>query len=450
MKKSEYAGFAQVFRFTFTQAVRSKSLIITTLIMCLIALIAFPLLNLYNKPDGNYESPVEKVYVINETGMSSLPYSEAFAEEKGYDKVVFEETTKTVEALTKEISETNSDDDNTDKVNELVLHLSLDAETGGYLFDFYRDPASEVEVDDVSSMAELLKEWFEKYKVSVLDADEDTLEMVGKVVDYTFLDYEEYLETDEHEIISDADYNVVYAFLFVAYMVIIMAASMVATKVVEEKANRVVEYLMTTVRPMALVLGKVVAMLLVTVGEIALIAICGFASNKLSSMALGIENSTDSLAGFLSAEALKSLSVGNVAVCIAMVGVGILIYGLLAGLFGASVSKMEDLQQGLKAYNFIILISFFAAFAACEMMWTVGINGFVNFTLVFPLTSVFIMPGALLIGKASVAMIIAAIALQIVTAVIVLRIVSLIYESIIVMNGNPVTFKQMIAIARRR
>lgn len=450
MKKSEYTGFAQVFRFTFTQAVRSKSLIITTLIMCLIALVSFPLLNRNNKSDKNYESPVEKVYVINETGMPSLPYSDAFAEEKGYDKVVFEETTKSVEALTKEISEKNADEENTDKLNDLVLHLSLDAKTGGYLFDFYRDPNSDIEVDDVSSMAEPLKKWFEKYKVSVLDADEKTLEMVGKVVDYTFLEAEEYIETEEHEIISDADYNVVYIFLFVAYMVIIMAASMVSTKVVEEKANRVVEYLMTTVRPMALVLGKVIAMLLVTVGEIALIAFCGFASNKISAMLYGSESSMDSLSSFLSTEAIKSLSVGNVVVCITMVGLGILIYGLLAGLFGASVSKMEDLQQGIKAYTFIILVAFFTAFIACEMMWTVGINGFVNFTLIFPLSSVFIMPGAILIGKASMAMIIAAIVLQIVTALVVLKIVSMIYESIIVMNGNPVTLKQMIAIARRR
>lgn len=450
MKKSEYRGFAQVFSFTFMQAIRSKSLQITTLIMVLIALVSFPVLNSGNKTDKDYVSPVDKVYVINNTEMKSIPYEDAFKEEKGYDKVKFEETTKSVESLTEEISKKNSDENSEDKANEIVLEISLSPEVGGYMLEFYRDPASDIEVEDVSNIAGTMTEWFEKYKVSVLDADKETLEMVGKVVDYTYMDSGEFLETEDHEIISDADYNVVYAFLMIAYMVVIMASSMVSSKVVEEKANRVVEYLMTTVRPMALILGKVVAMLTVTVGEIAVIALAGFASNKLSAMVYGTESSNDLLASFLSTEAIKSLSAGNVIICIVMIGIGILIYGLLAGLFGASVSKMEDLQQGIKAYTFLILVAFFVSLTACEMMWTVGINGFVKFSMVFPFTSVMILPGAILIGKATVSMIVVAIVLQVITAVIVLKFVSMIYESIIVMNGNPVTFKQMLAIAKRR
>ncbi|MGN0164760.1 MAG: ABC transporter permease [Lachnospiraceae bacterium] len=442
MKKSEYRGFTQVFSFTFMQAVRSKSLQVTTLIMVLAALLVFPVLNRDKKPDEDYESPVNKVYVINESGMENIPYSEAFKDETGYGKVIFEETGKKIDTLTKEIEENHSD--------EIVLKLSLSMETGTYQFDFYRDPESEVEYDDVADMAYILTKWFEKYKVSILDADEATLEMVGKVVDFTYMDSGEYLETDEHEIISDADYNVVYAFLMVVYMVVIMASGMVSSKVVEEKANRVVEYLMTTVRPMALVLGKVVAMLSVTVGEIALIAVAAFVSNKVAAVMYGTKSSIDALSGFMSTEAISNLSAGNIIICILMIAIGILIYGLLAGLFGASVSKMEDLQQGIKAYTFLILICFFMSMAACEMMWTVGINGFVRFCMIFPFTSVMILPGAILIGKATIATIVVAVVLQVVTAVIVLKIVSMVYETIIVMNGNPVSVKQMIDIIRRR
>lgn len=440
MKKSEYRGFAQVFGFTFTQAIRSRSLVITTLVMACLALISFPVLNRNNKTDEDYESPIQRVYVVNHTDMKSIPYAEALKEENGYAKVGFEETDKELEELTKQISEAHSD--------EIILDLSLSMETGGYLFDFYRDPESSVETEDVSNLANLLTEWFEKYKVSILDADAATLEMVGKVVDFTVMDSGEFLKTDEHEIISSADYNVVYAFLMIAYMVIIMASNMVAAKVVEEKANRVVEYLMTTVRPMALVLGKVIAMLTVTVAEIAIIVLAGVASSEISNVLYGT-SSANALSGFLSADAIKSLSLPNAVICVLIIAVGILIYGLLAGLFGASVSKMEDLQQGLKVYTFIILIAFFASMAACQMMWTVGINGFVKFAMIFPFTSVMILPGAILIGKASAVMIIIAFIIQLVTALIILKIVSAIYETIIVMNGNPVGVKQMIEIFRR-
>lgn len=440
MKRSEYRGFAQVFRFTFLQAVRSKSLVITTLLMVCLALLSFPVLNRNKTIKADYESPVQKVYVINHTDIKAVPFAEALQEENGYGKVNFEETDKEKEELTAQISEEHSD--------EVILELSLDMETGGYLFEFYSDPESSVETYDVSVLAELLTDWFEKYKVSILDADDATLDMVGKTVDYTVLDSGEFLKTDEHDIISNADYNVVYAFMMIAYMVILMASNMVASKVVEEKANRIVEYLMTTVRPMALILGKVIAMLTVTVGEIALVALAGVASSKISNILYGT-SSLDTLSGFLSADALKSLSVPNVLLCIVMIAIGILIYGLLAGMFGASVSKMEEIQQGMKVYTFIVLIAFFASIAASEMMWTVGINGFVKFAMVFPFTSVMIMPGAILIGKVSALMIIAAVLIQIITAVVVLKIVSSIYETIIVMNGNPIGVKQMFEIFRR-
>lgn len=441
MKRSEYRGFTQVFRFTFLQAIFSKSLIITTAVMMLIALVAFPVISLFNKEDDNYQSPIKKVYVINETGMQNIPYADAFKDKDGYADVAFEETDKELDVLAEEISKEHAE--------EVVLKFELDQEYGGYMLNFYRDAESPIDDGDVDKIASEMAEWFDKYKVTVLDADADTLEMIGKVVDFSVMDSGEFLETDTHEVISYMDYNVVYAFLMVCYMVIILASNMVAAKVVEEKANRVVEYLMTAVRPMALILGKVVAMLSVCILEITLIAASGIISSKLTS-ALNGSDGAGLLSGFLSSDAIKNISIPNFLICIVMIALGVLIYGLLAGLFGASVSKMEDLQQGLKVYTAIILVAFFACITACEMMWTVGINGFVSVMMFIPFTSVMILPGAILIGKASVAVLAVSLVLQAVTAAVILKIVSLVYESIIVMNGNPVSVKQMVALIRRK
>ncbi len=441
MKRSEYRGFTQVFRFTFLQAIFSKSLIITTAVMMLIALVAFPVISLFNKEDDNYQSPIKKVYVINETGMQNIPYADAFKDKDGYADVAFEETDKELDVLAEEISKEHAE--------EVVLKFELDQGSGGYMLNFYRDAESPIDDGDVDKIASEMAEWFDKYKVTVLDADADTLEMIGKVVDFSVMDSGEFLETDTHEVISYMDYNVVYAFLMVCYMVIILASNMVAAKVVEEKANRVVEYLMTAVRPMALILGKVVAMLSVCILEITLIAASGIISSKLTS-ALNGSDGAGLLSGFLSSDAIKNISIPNFLICIVMIALGVLIYGLLAGLFGASVSKMEDLQQGLKVYTAIILVAFFACITACEMMWTVGINGFVSVMMFIPFTSVMILPGAILIGKASVAVLAVSLVLQAVTAAVILKIVSLVYESIIVMNGNPVSVKQMVALIRRK
>ena len=187
----------------------------------------------------------------------------------------------------------------------------------------------------------------------------------------------------------------------VFYMIIILAASLVANKVVEEKSNRIVEYLMTTVRPMALMLGKIIAMLVASVMEVVAIIAVGAISNYITNTFIS-PVSSDILANVISENALESIQPLNILLCVLIMAVGIVIYGLIAGLFGASVSRTEDTQQGLKTFSILILLAFFAAIASQTMMSTVGINGFVKFTMYFPFTSVMVLPGLILIGKATV------------------------------------------------
>ena len=53
---------------------------------------------------------------------------------------------------------------------------------------------------------------------------------------------------------------VVYALTFIVYMTVIQFGSVVATNVVKEKSNRAMELLVVTVSPRTLILGKVLAL----------------------------------------------------------------------------------------------------------------------------------------------------------------------------------------------
>ena len=110
---------------------------------------------------------------------------------------------------------------------------------------------------------------------------------------------------------------------------------------------------------------------------------------------------------------------------------------------------MEELGQASKGYTFIILIGFFLSFAAVEMMWTTGINLFVKITFFLPITSIFVLPGAIIIGKVTLIEVFIAIIIEIIFGYIILRFVSLVYESVIVMNDGTVKFKQVLAIAKQ-
>lgn len=439
MNRNEYSGFTQVFRFTFIQAWKSSALRITTILFVILMLVCFPVMS-YFQNNGKEENKIQKVYVMGDMGISAEELTDGLKSLYEGKIPEFVETDKTKDELIEQIGEEHA--------NEVIMVADMNEETYSYDFRFYSDPQSDISDEETYTLADKVTDWFDEYRLQMIDADEEIRDMINKPVVYDITDISDYSKNDEPDIISESDYMVIYVILMFSYMIIVMSSSMVASKVIEEKANRVVEYLMTTVRPMALITGKIVAMLLSTVIELGLIFGAGFLSSKLSEMIFE-KNTTSILGEYISVDIIKNISAPNLVACIFFFAVGIYIYGLIAGLFGASVSKMEDLQQGTKAYSMIALIAFLLSLTATEMMWTVGINGFVKAMLIIPFTSVFLLPGAIIIGKVSLVYIIIAVVLQLTTVIVIQKIVSLVYETIIVMNGNPIKPAEMIRIAKR-
>ena len=77
-----------------------------------------------------------------------------------------------------------------------------------------------------------------------------------------------------------------------------------------------------------------------------------------------------------------------------------------------------------------------------------GVNTFVVFALLFPLSSPFILPGAILVGKASLLIIGIAIVLQGASIALLFRFVAKVYETLILHNGNTIKLKQLFQISK--
>ena len=438
MKKSDFRGVSDVFRFTFLQAVKSKSFVITMIVMVIFAIALFPVMGLLNGGKSG-KSPIETVYVDAQVKVD-IPFNEASDADENFSHIKYKNYGDIPDGTTFE------DKLEKDKENAVILSYELD-EMGGYKFKVSYSAQTKIDSEDADAYADLISEWFNDYKIRTLNVSKETVDQLTREIVVEETEGKKFVADDKTVVITQAEYNIVYAMLFIAYMIIIMSANMVSSKIVEEKTNRIVEYLMTTVRPMALILGKIAAMLLVTIGQLLFMLGGALIGKSLAKSLFGYEVSS-SMSAIFSGDVVKALSVPNLILCILIIGVGILIYSLISGLFGATVSKMDELQQGMKTFQVILIASFFAAFAAMQMMWTVGINGFVKLTLLFPSTSVFVLPGAILVGKTSAAFTALSIAIMLVTAIAILYFVGLVYESIIVMNGAPLSLKQIIAIAK--
>lgn len=251
----------------------------------------------------------------------------------------------------------------------------------------------------------------------------------------------------EDSSISGSEYSFIYGLLFILLMVNMIASTQIAHSIVTEKSTRVIEYLLTSVKPLAIIVGKILAMLTAVVLQIVSMIVVVFISNKIAS-SLNPGSGESVLSQYLPENIFGNLNIFNLALSLILIVLGLIFYATLAGLTGATVSKVEEINEALKLFNFTNLIGSYIAIGAAIVLMIGGVNGFIIFSFLFPLSSPYILPGAILIGKASLPIVATSIALQLVFIILLFRFVAKVYETLILHNGNAIKIKDLFKISK--
>jgi ABC-2 type transport system permease protein len=238
-----------------------------------------------------------------------------------------------------------------------------------------------------------LQESLERFRVTdSLKMDYETYKRVRVKVSFQEVNIERLGEEDktrEKAIIG-------FGFAILIYLFIFLYGVQVMRGVIEEKTNRIVEVIVSSVKPFQLMMGKVIGIGLVGLtqfliwvvlsGLVSLIATAFFAG-EIASGAAVVENSQLIQTGAMSqADLMKQL-------IFYFIG-GYMIYGSLFAAIGAAVDAETDTQQFMMP---ITLPLIFAYIVSATMMGnpssTVG-----SFFSVFPLTSPVTMMVKAIIG----------------------------------------------------
>jgi ABC-2 type transport system permease protein len=155
----------------------------------------------------------------------------------------------------------------------------------------------------------------------------------------------------------------------------------VASGVIEEKASRVVEMLLSAIRPKQLLLGKIVG--IGTLGLAQLIVI--------SSFAIGLAFATNAID-------VSSSAFGAAGLVIGWFILGFAFYATLFAAAGSLVTRMEELQNVIVPINLTILVSFFISIGALQ-----DPNGRLQvIASILPTSSALAMPVRIVLGAAPV------------------------------------------------
>lgn len=434
--KNKLSGWKDVFSFTLGQTLKSKAFIASFIIMAVLALAASPVMSMLSSAsEENDEYTITKIYVYDETGIFDADITRTMLSAEGWKVEISAsgaaKDSQGYEELAAAVDETET--------SAVLLFVTREEWSVEMLLEYSGN--GDASGTEISAFEEVLYTAFEESRYNSLGIDASQREILSAevVTNIAHADSEGNIELDEDTSISDFEYWFVYALLFIGMMICMMVGSQVANAIIVEKSSKVVEYLLTSIKPLAIIVGKVLAMLCVVMTEIVGLIVVFAVSNAVT----GQKTGENVLAQLISPEVLGALNPLNIILGLLFIALGMIFYATLAGLAGATVSRMEEAGEGLVMFTVSMLAGVYIGIAAAGSLLGAGDNPFAIFAMLFPLSSPFLMPGAILIGKAQAWIIVAAFALILVLIVLLFAFVARVYEALIVYNGNRIGLKQL-------
>ena len=227
--------------------------------------------------------------------------------------------------------------------------------------------------------------------------------------------------------LSDPSVAVVFAAVFVLYGLLAIYGQWVAQGIVEEKQSRVVEVLLSSLRPTDLLTGKILGLGALGLAQILLMAVIATAGLLL----------TDVLE--ISAAAWTGLGL-----VIAWYVLGFLLYATLFAMAGSVVSRVEDMQSAVMPVIIVLVLALFGAQLALgdptsTLATVVGL---------FPLTAPIVQPILYAVGASTWLETLLAIALALAAMAVMIPVAARIYGGGVLRTRGRVSYRQAWSSAR--
>lgn len=202
----------------------------------------------------------------------------------------------------------------------------------------------------------------------------------------------------------------------------------VLTGVVEEKANRVVEVIVATVRPRHLMAGKVIGIGLLGLAQVALIG--GLAAVLL---AAGVFDAPGSLGA-------------SVALLVPWFALGFALYAVAYAVAGAIASRTQDASSAGQPVTYALLVAFFLGYAVL----TANSSGlFAQILTVFPLSAPLVLPARSALVGVPVWQHVLALVLVLASIYALVRLAGRIYGEGLLRSGSRLDLRAALRLARQ-
>lgn len=428
MKREELRGTRQVFRFSLQQYFKSKATYVMLAVMFFGTGLSVLFSGLGMQRGEEIGTNADRVVILDRS-----PYSADYA-------AVLPEYVET--ELRSEPLESLLDEMDAGADGTVTVEIAWDPGLAFWEATAFTGKDSRVSQTEAENLAAYCASALEEARYRALDVSEEQITLALAPAGLSVLGEAELSEDAETDKTDDmqSNYLVGFACSVLVFMLISVSANYIVKAIAEEKSSRLVEVLMISIRPLALVAGKILAALCLVLAGAALAALGLFAS-RFGLVLLGHGGGT-AAAGL--GEALKSLSAGGILVLLVSLILGYLSYALMAGISGACCSTAADSD----AASTTVMLTAMTGYIIGTVTSMVGKNAVITVISVLPFLSPFIAPGRYMNGQMDFWALPVSWVLQIAALALLARSCAGVYDTLIFHRGERVKLKQVLKMMK--
>ncbi|WP_226576697.1 ABC transporter permease [Halobacillus litoralis] len=318
---------------TYLNRVKSKSFVITTIIMILL-ITGLSNLQSIMETFGS-EDKEKKVAVITENASWYQSLEQSLSTNEGITLEIYkgdleEAKSEVEEGSYHSVVQIESGENN---LPEATYYANQIANTGSS--EPVRQALQQVKTQQVTQEA---------------DIESDTLQLISSPVSFELVALEKSAKTAEE---LNQTRGLVYIMLFFMYFAVIMYGQMISTEVATEKSSRVMEILISSVSPVSQMFAKILGIALVGLTQFSIFIIAGYLGIRSS-----LNNGNESL---LNGLGLTDIQGSTVVYAVIFFLLGYLLFATLAATLGSLVSRLEDAQQMIAPMIMLVVAAFLIA-----------------------------------------------------------------------------------------
>lgn len=431
LNKNDFTGTGKVYSFTLTQYAKSKANLIVMAIMMLLVLVSVPLLILFkgNPTEAINTTNLAKVYLLNETGYP-LRLENAAQQNTLFADVVFVYADFNAENYADQIN-----------AQEVFIHLYRSNNT--YALDAYQSKTSELTSWEISQASSVISYLFGEARYRGLGATEEQFAVVMSGYSSKVTSVDDFLNPKQ-ALGIDAKFLIQYVYAILVMVLCLTSSIYIIRTVIEEKSSKLIELLMISIKPLAMITGKILAVMTYVFCMIFGLGACFLLSYWVTGFFADVSIIQEMLIGLGFTSALLNVGWFTLVIILVSLLLGYLTFSLISGIAGTSCSSMEDVDSASQLTTLIVMTGYLISIIAVAFdSATVNI-----ITSLFPIVAIFCAPVAYVCGNISFAILLLSWLLQALTVAFLAWFCASIYQELLLHKGGRVQFKEMLSMAK--